>query len=190
MKGQQMTEMTPAPQGQALTTDQRIQAEWDAANAQADEVIGYTLIGGKLNADNDKAMSALVGVPFLIEGVTFRLGDVKQAKTGTFRDYVSVEALIHPAHQFKFPRNRIVFNDGSTGVYRDVVKYLAARGYVTVNEELPENGEAGNTRYDCSFSTDESPAVSFSIALRCPEGLRVSDYVNDYTQDGHTYYLA
>lgn len=170
-------------------------AEWNAAAEGADKVIGHSLIGGK---ENEQTLDLLVGVPFVIEGVTFRRGDVNimgKGETPFYRDYVSVEALIHPLHQSKFKRERVVFNDGSTGIYRQLVQYLAAKGIVQVAESLPETGEANGTRYDVSFSwaDEHDGSVTHSRVFRtrlvCPEGLRKSDYRNAYGE-AQTWYLA
>lgn len=171
----------------AVTAQDRAMQEWIAASQDADHVIGYTLIGGK---ENEQTMDLLVGVPFVIEGLTFRRGDVVSTLTGELRDYVSVECLIHPLHQGKFPRERVVFNDGSTGVYRQIVRYLAAKGLVTVPENLPENGPAHATRYDVSYSGEDGNR-EFTIRLVCPEGLRRSDYtVEGVPGESSTFYLA
>jgi len=177
----------PAPV--VMSQQDRAIAEWDSANATADEVKGASLIGGK---ENTEKLDQLLGVPFVITEVTFRQGDIRvPAKTGNFRDYVSVEALVHPDYQLKFKRAYIVFNDGSTGIYRQIMAYLMSRGMVQPVENLPEEGEANSTRYDVSLTSNEvdSSGVSFDIRLRCPEGLRKSDYQNDYG-DAQTWYLA
>lgn len=177
-----------------VTAEQRALAEWQAELGQADEVIGYSLIGGK---DNEQLLDMLIGVPHLIEAVTFRQGDVNimpKGQTPFYRDYMSVEALIHPAYQARFKRNRVVYNDGSTGIYRQIVTYLAGKNLVTVDESKPEQGPANETRYDVSFSTPSpgseknSPAY-IPVRLFCPEGLRKSDYTNEYGE-AQTWYLA
>jgi hypothetical protein len=187
---------TIQPANTANSSAEKAMAEWNTATAVADEVIGYSLIGGK---ENDETLENLKGVPFVIEGVTFREGDISVPGTGPKnafrRDYVSVEALIHPSYQARFKRSRVVFNDGSTGIYRQIVAYLVARGMATVDESLPEGGKAHGSRYDVSYSgpdTDDNGkriAREFSIALVCPEGLRYSDYAGP-AGDARTYYLA
>jgi hypothetical protein len=165
-------------------------AEWDRANANAAEVQGYTLVGGK---ENERTLKLLEDVPFVIERVTFRPGDIIPEGQEEPRDYVSIECLVHPFHAHKFPRAHVVFNDGSTGIYRQIVKALVLRDMVSVSEELPEDGEANSTRYDTSFSNPaegEAGHVSFELALRCPEGLRASDYKTARGTDATTWYLA
>lgn len=172
-------------------------AEWNAQTALADEVIGHTLIGGK---ESEETLESLTGVPFLIERVTFRRGDISIAPKGqpaVYRDYVSVECLIRPDYARKFKRNRVVFNDGSTGIYRQIVKYLSAKDIVTLPDDRPEEGPANATRYDVSFSEYRigpngeeawsSPATE--VRLFCPEGVRKSPYTNEYGE-AETWYLA
>ena len=171
--------------------------EWQSLASQADEVIGYSLIGGK---ENEQTLRMLVGVPHIVESLTFRRGDVNVAAKGEpamYRDYVSVSALVHPMDAPKFKRPRVVYNDGSTGIYRQAVKYLVSKGLVTVDESLPEEGEAHSTRYDLCYTSERVtpdgtvayPAVEFQVSLVIPEGLRVSEYKNNYG-DSETYYWA
>lgn len=158
--------------------------EWSAAVEAADEVIGHSLIGGR---ENEETLDNLIGIPFVIEAVTYRTGDITPPGKKAPRNYVSVECLIHPLSQAKFHRPRIVFNDGSTGIYRQLTKYLAAKGHIAVDENLPEEGEANATRYDVSYSTGDP--LTFEIRLYCPEGLRKSEYTGP-AGDATTWYLA
>lgn len=170
-----------------LTDQQRREmAEWNAEVSEAMEVEGYSLYGGK---ENDRKLDALVGVPFLIKTATFRPGDITPKGQSEPRDYVSVECLIRPDYASKFTRKYVVFNDGSTGIYRQIVAALAARDLVELNEDLPETGDANTTRYDVSFATDEN-GVQFDIKLLCPEGLRKSDYKQPDGSPAVTWYLA
>jgi hypothetical protein len=177
--------------------NERAIQEWAALASQADEVIGYSLVGGK---ENEQTLRMLTGVPHIVESLTFRRGDVNIAAKGEpamYRDYVSVSALIHPAYTANFRRPRVVYNDGSTGIYRQAVKYLASKGLITVDESLPEEGEAHSTRYDLCYTSERVnpdgaviyPAVEFQVSLVVPEGLRVSEYKNSYG-DSETYYWA
>jgi hypothetical protein len=162
-----MNEPTPA--------ETMARQEWESAVGAADEVIGYSLVGGK---ENDQLLDSLVNVPFLIEEITLRNGDIVVKKPGGDykRDYVSVSALIHPDFSKNFRRSRIVFNDGSTGIYRQLIKYLVGKNHLNVDESLPEDGEANSTRYDLPYVTSESGYLSFPVRLYAPEGLRKSEY--------------
>ena len=87
-----------------------------------------------------KDKSYLVNVPFVILEWHFRDSDQQDGK------YVSVEVVTHTG-------DKIVFNDGSTGVYRQLSEITEAR-----------------------LAADRPDAQS---GLICPNGLRVSDYFRD-----------
>jgi hypothetical protein len=170
-------------------------AEWNNAVSDAIEVEGYTLIGGK---ENDKTLALLIGVPFLIKNATFRKGDVVPDGKTEPVDYVSLECLIHPGYASLFPRKYIVFNDGSTGIYRQVVGALAMRGVIELDETLPEDGPAHETRLDYSptlgYDASERPDhITYEgLNLYCPEGVRFSEYTTPGKdkQTSKTWYLA
>jgi hypothetical protein len=171
----------------AVSHEQRELAEWNEAVQDAAEVRGYSLYGGK---ENDNKLDALIGVPFVITHMTFREGDIKVNKTDARpRDFVSCEILVHPGHAHKFNRKYVVFNDGSTGIYRQIVKFLSERGDVVLDERLPEAGDAHTTRYDVQFSDSAESPAEFGGNLRCPEGLRKSEY-DGPTGPTATWYLA
>ena len=168
-------------------------------------------------ADLEKGAN-LIGVPMCITKAVFRQGDfLNQGITGW---YVSLEALIAPASEIARayrrgripegvsltvePGEEVVFNEGGTGVYRQIVNYLEAKGLVKINSDLPETGKWGESRYDilppewevsdeAKLSLDPEsgkPNVSFDIRLLCPRGLRTSKYENEYTKQGETRYLG
>jgi hypothetical protein len=176
--------VTPAAMASA---SEREMAEWNAQTADALEVEGYSLYGGK---ENDKTLDALIGVPFLIKQVTFRSGDIVPEGQVEPRDYVSVECLIRPDHALKFARRYVVFNDGSTGIYRQIVAALIAADLVDEYANLPESGDANTTRYDVSYSGEDGEPHSFNLRLLCPEGLRKSDYQTGKYGQAVTWYLA
>lgn len=169
--------------------------EWNANVSDAIEVEGYSLFGGK---ENDRALDSLVGIPFLVKHVTFRHGDIVPPKGNVYdgksaRDYVSVEVLIHPEHAHKFPRRYVVFNDGSTGIYRQLVAALTSQGLITANESLPEEGGANETRYDLPLSKpseDGWEPAEYKIHILAPEGLRKSEYAVPGAGQAITWYLA
>lgn len=189
--------------------------DWASLVDSADEILGYDLA-------RDETADDLVGVPFLITRVTFRpgvmRGKVRQA-------YVSCEVRVSPRldltqvnsrrESSRLPRiadldtlafgpdTHVVFNDGSTGVYRQVVKYLAAKQYVKLAEPVIETGAYGESSLDQppgSWSAtilgepllrdDGFKEYSADMRLLCPRGLRLSHYENDYTQTGKTRYIA
>lgn len=176
--------------------------EWWSAN-EADEVEGYDLV-------KDEALEALVGVPFMITGAIFR--DGLQLKGVPYRsDFVSLELRIAPASMIQkrvsagrlnamimakvLPGELLVINDGSTGIYRQIVQYLAAKELITLPAGK-EEGEKGETIYDLPrsewVSGGEEGGKGFEIMLRCSRGLRYSEYSNNYTGDDtvKTWYIA
>lgn len=173
--------MQPAP-------DPRDMAEWAESVHASVEIQGYSLYGGK---ENDSTLDSLIGVPFVMENVTYQGGTIIPAGEKEPRDYMSCEVLIHPAYAHAFTRKRIVFNDASTGIYRQVTKILATQGNVNVSDALPENGGSNATRYDSSFTTAESPRLRFEdVRIFAPAGLRKSEYTAETGTDAITWYLA
>lgn len=189
--------------------------DWESLVTAADEIIGYDLA-------RDETADDLVGVPFLLVGVTFRPGVMRDKER---QAYVSCEARIAPHLDLRLinsrregsrlgkltdlealafgPDSHVVFNDGSTGVYRQVVKYLAAKGYINLAEPVIEAGSYGESSFDqppsrwaaadqgsATFDPDGFMGYSAAIRLYCPRGLRLSLYENDYTQTGKTRYLG
>lgn len=180
--------------------------QWLALTDQADTVEG---------ADLEKGAN-LIGVPFCITRAVFREGDfVNQGITGW---YVSLESTIGPIGEIAraYRRGRIpdgtqltvepgesvVFNEGGTGVYRQIVAYLEAKGLVTLPEG-PEGGAWRESRYDTlppewtsnagitETGDDGKPvSIEFGVTLLCPRGLRQSEYENEATKQGVTRYLA
>lgn len=178
--------------------------DWESTS---DQVAGHDLA-------KDQLLDALVNVPFKVTALTFRRGT---KKPGVEWDpaYVSCETVIAPEHVLKRrrvdmsmmpfePDSQVVFNDGSTGIYRQIVAYLAAKGIISIPETLPEAGGYGETRYDLppsewseihagelTYSDDGFAEYVVSIRLTCPRGLRLSEYENDYNPSGNkTRYLA
>jgi len=192
--------------------------DWDTLLATADEILGYDLA-------RDETADDLVGVPFLLTKVIFRPGVMRDKKQ---QAYVSCEARIGPAldlrkinmgreasrlnritdlEQLAFgPDSHVVFNDGSTGVYRQIVKYLWSRKFITLKDPVIEAGHYGETSFDqppgdwsgiiAGDQTEigETPNIFTGyvadIRLFCPRGLRNSQYENEYTQTGRTRYLG
>lgn len=191
--------------------------DWETLLETADEILGYDLA-------RDETADDLVGVPFALTAVTFRPGvlrdKVRQA-------YVSCEVRISPHLDLRLINTRregsrlprindldmlafggnqhVVFNDGSTGVYRQVVKYLAVKGYVELKTPVVETGAYGESSFDqppsgfadihrgeVRFDKEGFPVYTAAIApiLYCPRGLRLSLYENDYTQTGKTRYIG
>jgi hypothetical protein len=189
--------------------------DWETLVGTADEIIGYDLA-------RDETADDLVGVPFLITAVTFRPGVLREQVR---QAYVSCEVRISPRLDLRMINSRregshltrvadldsltfepdahVVFNDGSTGVYRQIVKYLAAKAFIALKTPVIEVGSYGETSFDgppsewanvntgeSQFDADGWMGYNSAIRLYCPRGLRLSTYENDYTQTGKTRYIA
>lgn len=188
--------------------------DWDTLIETSDEVLGYDLA-------KDETADDLVGVPFLVTAVHFRPGVIRDKE---MQAYVSCEVRIAPGLSLKVinsrregsnltgiasldslafgPDSHVVFNDGSTGVYRQIVKYLAAKGFIDLKDPIVEAGSYGESSFDqppsrwsainAGTQAEEDGFVSYSspVRLYCPRGLRLSLYSNDYTQTGKTRYIG
>jgi hypothetical protein len=194
---------TPLPPDVDLT---RISYEELASNPEMFSVPGFGLV-------DDKAQ--LLGVPHIVVGVTFQI-PLKDA-TSKFgeRDYVTLRAVVADERTLAYaasrgwipgkvvpfrPNELICYNDGSTGVRRDIVKILDAAGLIEVGHHDEKD------RYDMPWSMWDSFSQSAEqgdnivpefvhnpngnlFTLRVDRGLRVSTYQNEYTKEGMTYYL-
>lgn len=176
---------------------------------EAVEVQGNQLV-------KDDIADELEGVPFVITKVTFRPGMLDPGDKSRRLAYVSCEAVIADEVYLAkrkvnldekpfLPGDHIVFNDGSTGIYRQIVAVLESVGYITLPDG-PVAGPKGACRYDAPPAEwDETPVgeshvdqsmgenfwhYSADVRIFAPRGIRVSEYANDYTQDGKTRYLA
>jgi hypothetical protein len=177
-------------------------------------------------ADLEKG-DVLIGIPFVLVRTTFRPGDYLHGKykdkmlipgtgCGAAHPYVSMDVITGSQAEFDRalrrgritdeqaanidPEEHLVINEAGTGVYREVLQYLEAIGFVTL-PELPKSGPFGETRYDSHpsdwevrngevrFDSDGNQVVSFEARLYAPRGLRASDYENEYTKTGRTRYF-
>lgn len=190
--------------------------DWQTVLDNADEVLGYDLA-------RDETADDLVGVPFAITGVVFRPGVMRDKK---LQSYVSCETVVSPNLDLRQinsrressrltrladldalafgPGSHVVFNDGSTGVYRMIVKYLWTKGYIQLAKPVIDVGSYGESSFDqppnrwAGILQGEAipdaetgfTAYTANIRMYCPRGLRLSLYENDYTQTGKTRYLG
>lgn len=170
-----------------------------------------TLAGHDLAKDD--LLDALEGVPFVITRLTFRQGIPRP--DGEYKAVCAVETAIAPEEVLRRrrvdmstlpfePGAQVVFNDGSTGVYRQLVDYLVYKGYITIPETLPKEGKYGETRFDLAHwewtsinrgevthDKDGNPVYAVNVRLQCPRGLRLSTYESAYNPaGGKTRYLG
>lgn len=171
----------------------------------------YQIPGFGLVSDKDQ----LIGVPHAIIGVTFQMPVKDKAAPAGERDYVTLRAIVAdqahldeaverrwiPAGKPPFkPGELICYNDGSTGIRRDVVKILQNFGLIEVgHEDEPNRFDLPWTMWN-SFSQfaeqGENTVPEFStnhqgnlFVLKVGRGLRKSEYSNDYAENAVTYYL-
>lgn len=165
--------------------------------------------------------SSLVGIPHVITAVTYQL-PTQTRPLG----YVSVEALVADAETLERYRmmrripessiinnrlfvdalERIVYNDGSTGIRRTLTKLFEDQGMLVIGSDLPESGPLGQCRYDIpwpqwtNFSQSEMQSdvavPRFTklpngnpLIIPIPNGLRSSGYTVD-GEDVTTFFLA
>lgn len=107
------------------------------------------------------------------------------------------------------PEETVIINDGSTGVKRQITEFIHIQGYVSVikpGEKIVPGGARGESTFDrgpdawhnvgergtVTINDDGRPEfeVEFAKPLVCVRGLRSSDYSNQYTKEGLTWYLA
>lgn len=162
----------------------------------------------------DKA--TLIGVPHIIVGVTFQMPLADKSNEFGARDYVTLRAMVGdeealnealergwiPGNKSPFRANELIcYNDGSTGIRRDVVKMLDSAKLITVGNE---DTVAAN-RYDAPWSlwTEFTQSVQQGenvvpefvnnhngqqFLIHSNRGLRASSYTNEFG-DSTTYYL-
>jgi hypothetical protein len=148
----------------------------------------------------------LIGVPFMVTKVTYRDGKGEFAP-GTRNDYISFEGVIPPRavlDQMKkipdlgpyAPEEEIVFNDGTTGLYRQMTMWLHQNGYIKVDEttgELSDRGKRGTSAFDQPREMWEEGETAGSegidVAMFAQRGLRVSRYEGP-NGPAETYYFG
>jgi hypothetical protein len=183
---------------------------WDE---ESDDVAGNDLL-------RDEALKDLVGVPFKGLLAVYREG--VQRKGVEYRDdYVSLELRVAPAiivlrdlariqtrrrsyevpgltnqQVGSLPGQQLVINDGSTGIYRQITEYLAAKELITLPDGAMQ-GEKGECIFDLPRSAwvtgSEAATSGIPIRLNCGRGLRFSEYSNEYLAPGETattWYIA
>jgi hypothetical protein len=172
---------------------------------------------------------ALTGVDFLITKVTIREGSARQpggaleaAGGYAYGGYMSLELWVAPHQDYTVinrrrrasqmppidsidalpfhPGEKLVINDGGTGIYRDVVHILADLGWIALRPGmgLAGNARSGSSAFDAipaewagisqgivitSGEAGEFTGYEANLKVRCRRGLRLSSY--DYDGKGH-----
>lgn len=195
---------------------QEAEREFLPASRAWDEEDSVDIVEGS-DLESDKEM--LVGVPFIITKVFFRDGKYMRPGESIPDDFVSVELVTAPAESPLWkkverkreaypgipketeigPNEQIVINDSSTGIKRQVVQYLHAKKLITVDADTPRDfGDLSGTLGESPFDADRATLLEgasaaekgIPVRLKCPRGLRVSFYENDFTPEGKTFYLG
>lgn len=213
-----MTDLEKQPTGQLQEYQEYIPGKqsWDDLVSESTQVLGFDLT-------KDEYLDNLVGVPFIILRATFTQGfmrgQVQAAKVSCeclvapkldlhkiaqMRSANDLPALTDPELELPQPSATIVFNDGSTGIYRQVVEHLEMTGRITLPDG-ERNGRMGETVLDLppsgwarihdeeEFWIDDSGFMRYRGNMRfmAPRGLRISKYPSDYNPSGgKTRYLA
>jgi hypothetical protein len=152
----------------------------EAVNRNADSTIDIKALLANADVVEGRTLTekgSLIGLPHIITSVSFREG-TKDA-LGAQHDFVSCEYTTITDIPIEG-----VYNDGSTGIRRQVVAYLAHKGLIP--EAYKETPDAPIW----VATEDESKDPTFIVRFLAPRGLRVSDYKNEYTNEGRTFYLA
>lgn len=148
----------------------------------------------------------LIGVPLILIGVTYRPGFPRAGGEG---DYVSIEAVVAdkdtlasfpiqkqlPAEMAVWANEPIVFNDGSTGIRRQMTELMHTVGIINVGK--PRKDENPFDRPYQIWEAGAEQATTGIVANRdgekfryvAPRGLRRSDYEwND--KPATTFYIG
>ena len=181
--------------------------DWNQLVNEADEVQGYRLL-------KDEEFDTLVGVPFVITKLINRQGEA----TGNGHEgaYFSHEAVIAPEDVLsKFvkdlskiavaPGEHVVFNDGSTGIYRQIMQYLAGHRFIELPKPVIVNGKSGESTFDLppekwiNFNPDAgnlyldnngTAIYTADVRISCPRGIRISGYDAEGIGKAQTRYLG
>lgn len=135
----------------------------------------------------------LIGVPFVVVGVTFRQSD--QNNVG----YVSLEAITEK-------NEKVVVNDGGTGIFKQVVHLCVTQGIFnpSADDALKNDtslfqdhliGEEPEINLWMSTTGEWNIEWNLKAPLKCRHGLRKSDYKSREVNGvklpaGTTFYIA
>jgi len=195
-ESQDLVRLTP---GQLGEFDEN-RHDWNSLMAEAVGVGGADLLDGEF-------VDYLVKVPHCVVALDFRQG--KKMGNGHKGAYVSATALIAPEDvlrkRFKGndkassvenlpfdPEDVVVYNDGSTGYYRQVVKLMHDNGYISLPDPIIEGGKYGESTYDLhpaewtgidgnrvrgtTGDDGEFKSLHVNIRISAPRGIRYSEY--------------
>lgn len=181
---------TPAPSGLVSYTGgqpevdlQSLLAQASASQQDINQLLqGADFVIGRALVDKD----TLLGVPHIITSATFRKGN-KDA-SGAQHDYVSCEFTTLPTAGHAQVDG--VYNDGSTGIRRQVVQYLAHKTDLPASYVEAPDALVWSVAMESQVESGEPTDPVYPIKLIAPRGLRKSEYSNDFSDEAVTYYLA
>jgi hypothetical protein len=189
---------------------------WETLREQSSEVFGAdlekgnTLIGVpfivvRITVRPGDYTHAACGEAHPYASLDIILGDQKELDRAMLRDRITSEQFA----MFE-AEEHLLFNEAGTGAYRHSLAFLESQN-VLILPDGPRQGTFGESRYDSlpdswqipqdTTSTVASPGtlafnkqgqhiITWETRLRCPRGLRVSEYQNEYTKEGRTRYFA
>jgi hypothetical protein len=170
-----MAGKTPAP---AQTEPVEVEVR-KAAPPQTYAEYMAQLTGRTGGADKVDDKDALIGVPFVITKVQFRIGDVEEKLVS---DYAKVFIMTADDEQ-------LMIVDGSKGVRRQVVQLLAGMGLIEVDD--PDDpfqvwkGSDNKEKLEFTHTADGRP-----LAVLCKKGLRKSKNPDAPASHSSTYFIA
>lgn len=180
---------------------------WDELVSQS-----FEFFGGELEVP-----TSVVGIPFVILRLTFRIGDFLRTDNGELGDYVSVDIMTAteeiiegrrsrgkiPETSVAGPGEHIVLNLSGTAAYRQLVAFLESSKYIILPEG-PDGGNFGTSRLDTPVRQwqirkdvkvryDETGAYQsavFDVRIHCPRGLRGNTADVKAAKDVEFFYLG
>lgn len=209
-------------------TELAIRSSADVASATYAELVAdrdnmFSIDGVSLVDKND-----LLGVPHVITALTFQRPKAAKKGEDVQRGFVSVEATVAGEDVLRRvvarklcpnidsvdsllvdPNERIVYNDGSTGIRRQLVKLLHSFGIVNVGAAIATDAgfdepymgwvDIPDQHWTQQGTDDDGVAITVPrietnhngepLRIHVRRGLYVSVYNNDYADDAKTYYL-
>jgi len=204
--------------------------DWDQLVSGADVVLGYDLAKDEL-ADELVGIPFMVVRMQFRPGVNRPTGE-RDAETGRpivkQGAYVTLSCVLAPEFNLTRinvarkasglspllalntlpfePNDHVVLNDGSTGLYRQSVEYLAAKEFIALSDPIVMVGPMGMCSYDAIpsewtsinagsaiFDEEGFLTADFPTRLFAKRGLRLSEYANEFTAPGEqakTRYFA
>lgn len=216
-----MTSDVAVPEGRNLVfpddNDYAVMSYDELMGMETFRVSGFTIL----------SKDELIGVPHIITKVTYwqplagRIGHATCEATLASPEYLSraigrgwIPNVSNVSDLRIEPNERIVYNDGSTGIRRQLTQLFHHRGAIDVGHEdvqddsrfdtpWPDWESFTETRRQSAAAGDvpcvskvlvstsaDREAVYKPLILRADRGLRVSEYANEFTDDGRTFYLG